>query len=78
MQDRFQQRSKDEDIKHCQWGDDDVYERETQTNSSWCNSSETELKQCEIGTDNENSQIVQSRRVGFGTGCIICSSVLKI
>lgn len=77
MQDRFKQRSKDKDIKHCQWGEEDICERETQTNWSSWNFSETEGKQCKIGTDNEKSHIVQSHGVGFSTGRIICNSVLK-
>lgn len=72
------QRSKDKDIKHCQWGEDDIYERETQANWSWWNFAETEWKQYKIGTDNEKSHVVQSHGVGFGTGHILWNSVLKI
>lgn len=77
MQERFQQKSKDKYMKQCQWGEDDIYERETQTNWSWWIFSETEWKQHKIGTDNDSSHIVQSYGVNLGPGHIICNSVLK-
>lgn len=50
--------------------------KETQTNSSSWNFSETEWKQCKNGTRNKKSHIAQSHGVGFGTGHA-CNSVLK-
>lgn len=64
----IQQRSKD--IKHCQWGY--IWKRSTNRSGGRQNENNAEL-----GQINKN-RTVQSHRVGFGTGHIICKMLWRL